>query len=121
MWTQKDCHIERIEVDVGTTQKIVQKSSGFFQNAVLPELVGRYYSRSCNTSEAINPMEGSDGGAWCYCKQPYNEERDVMIGCDNDKCKIQWFHQKCLKLKRIPAGKWYCPDCTKDFKRKVQM
>jgi len=35
-----------------------------------------------------------------------------MIGCDNPDCSIQSFHMKCLKLKVIPEGNWYCPDCT---------
>ena len=43
-----------------------------------------------------------------------------MICCDNDNCKITWFHLKRLKMseKSIPKGKWYCPDCQKNSKRK---
>ena len=32
-----------------------------------------------------------------------------MIFCDNDDCPIQWFHTSCLKMKRVPKGKWFCP------------
>ncbi len=34
-----------------------------------------------------------------------------MIGCDNPKCKIEWFHMPCLGLAKKPSGKWYCIDC----------
>jgi hypothetical protein len=34
-----------------------------------------------------------------------------MIGCDNDDCRIQWFHLACVGLKRAPSGSWYCNEC----------
>ena len=49
----------------------------------------------------------------CYCKQP---ESGDMIGCDFPTCSIEWFHQSCLRIKTVPKGKWYCPDCRKLFK-----
>ncbi len=36
---------------------------------------------------------------------------DQLIGCDGDNCSVEWFHLKCLRIKRVPKGKWYCPDC----------
>ena len=49
---------------------------------------------------------------YCYCQQPEDDEND-MIGCDFKNCKIEWFHLKCLKIKKVPNGKWFCPDCRK--------
>ena len=34
-----------------------------------------------------------------------------MIGCDKNKCSIQWFHLECINLKHVPKGKWYCHFC----------
>uniref|UniRef100_A0A0R3PRD3 PHD-type domain-containing protein n=1 Tax=Angiostrongylus costaricensis TaxID=334426 RepID=A0A0R3PRD3_ANGCS len=34
-----------------------------------------------------------------------------MIGCDNDKCEIEWFHFECIGLTTKPKGKWFCPNC----------
>ena len=34
--------------------------------------------------------------------------------CDNDACKIEWFHFGCVKLNAKPKGKWYCPECRGD-------
>lgn len=34
-----------------------------------------------------------------------------MIQCDNDLCPIEWFHFKCVGVKKIPKGDWFCPRC----------
>uniref|UniRef100_A0A0N4X5L6 PHD-type domain-containing protein n=1 Tax=Haemonchus placei TaxID=6290 RepID=A0A0N4X5L6_HAEPC len=34
-----------------------------------------------------------------------------MIGCDNEKCEIEWFHFECIGLTTKPKGKWFCPNC----------
>lgn len=52
---------------------------------------------------------------FCYCKTPAGGK---MIACDNPKCKIEWFHYKCLNMVKEPTGKWFCDDC-KNKKEKV--
>ncbi|XP_035723103.1 inhibitor of growth protein 5-like [Vespa mandarinia] len=52
---------------------------------------------------------------YCLCHQvSYGE----MIGCDNPDCPIEWFHFACVGLTTKPKGKWYCPKCTQDRKKK---
>lgn len=52
---------------------------------------------------------------YCLCSQvSYGE----MIGCDNVDCPIEWFHFACVNLMVKPKGKWYCPKCSLDRKRK---
>lgn len=52
---------------------------------------------------------------YCLCHQvSYGE----MIGCDNPDCPIEWFHFACVNLTTKPKGKWYCPRCLVDRKRK---
>lgn len=52
---------------------------------------------------------------YCVCQQvSYGE----MIGCDNPDCPIEWFHFACVSLTTKPKGKWYCPKCTSDRKKK---
>ncbi|KAL0985120.1 hypothetical protein UPYG_G00153130 [Umbra pygmaea] len=52
---------------------------------------------------------------YCLCHQvSYGE----MIGCDNTDCSIEWFHFACVGLMTKPRGKWYCPRCSQDRKRK---
>lgn len=53
---------------------------------------------------------------YCLCHQvSYGE----MIGCDNQDCPIEWFHFGCVGLKVKPKGKWFCPRCTLEKKKKV--
>jgi inhibitor of growth protein 4 len=52
---------------------------------------------------------------YCLCQQvSYGE----MIGCDNGECPIEWFHFGCMGLTSKPKGKWYCPKCLPQFKKK---
>ena len=36
-----------------------------------------------------------------------------MVACDNDGCKIEWFHMACVGLSAAtrPTSKWYCTAC----------
>ncbi|XP_041377382.1 inhibitor of growth protein 5-like [Gigantopelta aegis] len=52
---------------------------------------------------------------YCLCHQvSYGE----MIGCDNPDCPIEWFHFACVGLTTKPKGKWYCPRCQEERKKK---
>ena len=52
---------------------------------------------------------------YCLCNQvSYGE----MVGCDNDKCPIEWFHYGCVGLTEAPKGKWFCPQCTQTMRRR---
>lgn len=48
---------------------------------------------------------------YCLCKR---ESYGEMIGCDNEDCKIEWFHYGCVGLapgEKLKTKTWYCPDC----------
>ncbi|XP_053202173.1 inhibitor of growth protein 4-like isoform X2 [Panonychus citri] len=52
---------------------------------------------------------------YCICHQvSYGE----MIGCDNPDCPIEWFHFTCVNLINKPKGKWFCPKCTSERKKR---
>ncbi|XP_030072858.1 inhibitor of growth protein 5 [Microcaecilia unicolor] len=52
---------------------------------------------------------------YCLCHQvSYGE----MIGCDNQDCPIEWFHFACVDLTTKPKGKWFCPRCIQERKKK---
>lgn len=46
---------------------------------------------------------------YCFC-QSYKEDR--MICCDNESCQFEWFHFKCVGLRKDPGSKakWYCSE-----------
>ena len=129
LWTEKDLHIERIEEDPSMWDLMVASSKEFFDKAVLPELVGKFYSRENVQMPALcavqvpcdkNSESADDDRSqtYCYCGEP--EDHDDMIMCDDENCKIVWYHLVCLKMKRVPKGKWLCPNCRKLSKKKYQ-
>ena len=127
-------HIERIYPDQEFWLLNVTKIQQFFLTAVLPELIGKFYSRTAQyqpvTSqepcysgklspvEANQEVESDMQQTYCYYNRP---EEGEMVACDNSGCKYQWFHITCLKLNSLPKSKfWYCPGCRKhpEFQRK---
>ena len=52
---------------------------------------------------------------YCLCNQvSYGE----MICCDNPGCSIEWFHYGCVGITEAPRGKWYCPQCVAQMKKR---
>lgn len=119
-----DLYIERILLDQGFIKEKLEKAERLFWLAVLPELLGKWFTRANTQLSAINSTtddlnddinvdendheEDDDDGTWCYCKQPRG---GAMVGCENPACKIKWFHMACLRINKTPKGRWYCPSC----------
>lgn len=61
-------------------------------------------SQSSETGDSADEVEPT----YCICEYI---SYGPMVGCDNDLCPIEWFHFKCVSLKKEPKGKWYCPRC----------
>ncbi|KAF4517739.1 hypothetical protein B566_EDAN002944 [Ephemera danica] len=52
---------------------------------------------------------------YCICNQvSYGD----MVACDNEDCPFEWFHYPCVNITAPPKGKWYCPQCTTNMKRR---
>ncbi|XP_028517658.1 uncharacterized protein LOC110248026 [Exaiptasia diaphana] len=92
VWTEQDIHIERVFPDEAFWDEAREKASKFFLVGILPELLGKWYSRPARLN--VPEMDDSDGetGPWCYCREDI--EGSLLIGCDNDECKI--LHQRYL-------------------------
>ena len=110
-------YIERVFKDMEFWDGCVSKAEHFFRTALLPELLGKWYTRSSKVYALSFDASTSSTACgepyepvYCYCKGP---EEGEMIACDNGDCSIEWFHLDCLKIKSAPKGKWYCPDCRK--------
>ena len=116
--------------------KCVSKSTEFFRVCIMSELLGRWYTRcrsicSDNEPSATNnlhlTLQLQPNHSSSAISNPLSQdlpdpstlpslselhpESEQMIACDNSNYKIEWFHIKCLKIKTIPKGKWYCPSC----------
>ena len=98
VWTEKDTFLETIRVDTEIQADILSKTKSLFCNVLLPELVGKYFTNSTNSDKSQDK--------WCICKM--SEDEDGLVMCESKTCKIQWFHIKCMRIKKIPKGKWFC-------------
>ncbi|MFH4984416.1 hypothetical protein AB6A40_011125 [Gnathostoma spinigerum] len=72
---------------------------------------GRPSKSSRKKQASTTPLNLTNEPTYCLCDQVSFGE---MIGCDNEKCAIEWFHFECVQLKVKPKGKWYCPACRGD-------
>ena len=107
--------VTRIDIDVEFMSRCIDESCDFYRVAILPELLGRWFTRS-----VVMPDSAIDGRDthynYCYCKEEIGGE---MIHCDNDECPYgEWSHLSCLLLKKAPRTKtWYCLECRKKLKK----
>ena len=138
VWTKKDMFVERIYVDTTVCKEISDKSQLFFKRVILPELIGKFYSRtlqeqSCAFTANRAPTTGSSSNfpqntdnvnlteyknVICICRKEYDEENDDVIGCDNENCPFRWLHFKCDGIRKIPKGKWLCKNCRPKANKK---
>ena len=130
-WRENDeIFYQRIYLDSDFIDNAIESVIPFIKFAVLPELVGMWFSK-----ESVMPDMQSSGGSnddtgitnsssnvpgYCYCGS--GEEYDSMIGCDSKDCPIEWFHYSCLKItaKDVPKGKYFCPDCHAQKSKKTR-
>ncbi len=91
------------------------KSSSKVKQTRIKSLIYQQTKTNNNNSNKTNtnnmhvdfPADPSEP-IYCICSEiSYGQ----MICCDNDLCKIEWFHFECVKLSSKPKGKWYCPHC----------
>ncbi len=102
-------HIERLEPDNILFTEALIKAKNFFNLCILPELAGKWFTRQINLSEIEVPSQDhEDEGTWCYCGE---SQGGSMVGCDNEKGAIKWFHLSCLGMSEALSGKWICPTC----------
>ena len=126
VWRPTEIAVIRIIPDKTFIDSAIDQATAFYKFGVLPELIGKWYSKIPTFSGSDSSLQiatsisndtvstTNDDGCkkWCYCQ---GEEHGTMIGCDNEKCSIGWFHIDCLKIQNIPSGNWYCSDCRKNM------
>lgn len=128
IWADEELVVNRINRDETFLTEAIDKATKFFKYGILPELIGKWYTRppcvplvqvsSSQESTSASYSQAADTQRkWCYCN---TEESGTMIFCENDKCTIQWFHIECLRITCIPKRKWYCPECRKEKQTSVK-
>ena len=94
VWIEKDYHFERVFLDTEFWTKNKNICEIFFRLCLLPELTGKFYSRtntvlySMDNAGVNNPNNDKSGcqKLSCYCK---SEEFVEMIACDSITCSIE--------------------------------
>ena len=114
--------IERITIDREFYKSAADRVECFFTYGVLPEIVGKWYTRKCVADKdgvVLPPSriehedteyEEDTTKSWYYCGEPCYGQ---MIMCEHNDCSIEWFHFDCLRIRCPPRNIWYCPSCRK--------
>eukprot|EP00794_Sanderia_malayensis_P015163 gene15163-16722_t len=91
-----------------------RKSKNVLEEAPLPVSATPLITMATDMNVLDMPVDPNEP-TYCLCHQvSYGE----MIGCDNLDCPIEWFHFGCVGLSSKPKGKWFCPKCSQDKKKK---
>ena len=114
VWTLKDIYIQRLFPDNILWTDALAKATNFFKDSILLELVGKWYTRPFTSSDATHTLKAiDDEEVWCYCQKFIPDT--TLIGCDNNNCKVQWFHMTCIGLDVAPTDSWFCPACKQNL------
>ena len=85
----------------------MDKATHFFTYGILPEVLGNWYSRLPPQYAHMHQQHNRENQSepttekWCFCCQ---EDSGEMIQCDNEQCKISWFHTECLRISKVLHG-----------------
>ena len=114
VWTLKDIYIQRLFPDNILWTDALAKATNFFKDSILLELVVKWYTRPFTSSDATHTLKAiDDEEVWCYCQKFIPDT--TLIGCDNNNCKVQWFHMTCIGLDVAPTDSWFCPTCKQNL------
>ena len=94
-------YITSVSKDEDFCNHIIDKSTRFVFNHVLPELLSRNIE---NSSDRPSP----EGMGICFCgKQPNGR----MVECSEAACRIKQFHYPRVRLTRkSKKAQWFCPE-----------
>ena len=100
--------IERIVPDYAHWQTVLPKLTTFWRRCILPEILGRWYTRKCHLS--LTQFSGVKADSVCYCQEEKSGEETVT--CSYKDCTIKVFHCSCIAVsKQNVPNTWYCPTC----------
>lgn len=103
VWQDEKCVVLRILTDPAFTESMIAAVTSFFKLGVLPELVGKWFSKTFT----VLPDPSS---TICTCME---EKDSPIVECARAECSIRHNHLHCLRLKTVPKKTWYCPACRK--------
>merc|ERR1712142_1370249 len=118
-----DRHIRRLDSDLSRFESELAERGGLETTSPTSDKKVRREIKKGEDQHALQiapqdvldmPVDPNEP-TYCLCHQvSYGE----MIGCDNNDCLIEWFHFGCVGLTTKPKGKWYCPKCFGERKKR---
>ena len=110
---------ERIYSDFSLWESLQPKLTKFWRICILPEILGRWYTRKCHMPSLVQVPVSCSDNIICYCRKATEEE---TITCSNPKCPYMKFHLSCLRSSDQIPKIWYCPTCRllPEFKRNAK-
>jgi len=89
---------ERIYPDHGHWNVVLPKLTTFWRTCILPEILGRWYSRKCDMFDEM-PQAGV---GISFCRMPSDRN---TVKCGNPQCPFVEFHGSCLAISTpLPKG-----------------
>ena len=64
VWITKECHLERIAFDPAFWEVQVQKTKSLFNKVIMPELIGKYFTKLMQTRD----LREKTSVKHCYAK-----------------------------------------------------
>ncbi|VDI40629.1 Hypothetical predicted protein [Mytilus galloprovincialis] len=101
--------IVRVSIDVNFCHALISTCELFVKTYVIRELVTRQLENQQQVATRPPEENNNEKKTWCLCAEP---EYGKMIKRDKSECPYQWFHYKCVNIRRKPKGKWYCLSCS---------
>ena len=110
---------ERIYPDWALWQSVQPKLTKFWRICILPEVLGRWYTRKCHMPSLMQVPAACNDNSICYCRKATEEETTT---CSNPKCSLIKFHLSCLGISDQVPKMWYCPTCRflPEFKKSAK-
>lgn len=101
-WTPINYCVSKVQYSEQFTHDMVERINSFWITCVLPKIIS-LKSDGCVSAHA---QSISKNNIYCKCQKEKDED---MVGCDNNDCKLKWFHFSCVGLKTKPRRKvWFC-------------
>jgi hypothetical protein len=113
LWLKNDNFLQRITRDAVFWEEMVSKAEIVFRNGVLPELLGKCFTRipKMTVKNNLNMQQ------YCYCNGSVTSQ---MFACSKQDCELKYFHLECLNLKHVLKKSWVCPDCRNTNKNNAK-
>ncbi|XP_078610518.1 uncharacterized protein LOC144881370 [Branchiostoma floridae x Branchiostoma japonicum] len=108
VWTNAGMVVVNVSRDQSLLNVMLSTCVQFVNSSLIPEILT--HKLQCGDSGVDVTFQEDDdpNKRYCSCQKPAYGR---MVKCDNNECESEWFHYKCVGIKRKPRGHWFCPSC----------